>query len=195
MIGAIEAAPIVVADAAALFGGRIAGDYKAAFDRARPTRILARPECRSRRNGRSMSAALKRAVSEAARMSRFDSPSTARGADAVEPRTHLADFLRDRLDLTGTHLGCEHGVCGACTLLVDGVPARSCITYAVACDGAEVTTIEGLDDDEVTRELRAAFSPRACAAMRLLHAGHAGLGARPRAAPAEARTSRHIRVG
>jgi aerobic carbon-monoxide dehydrogenase small subunit len=76
----------------------------------------------------------------------------------VEPRTHLADFLRDSLDLTGTHLGCEHGVCGACTLLLDGVPARSCITYAVACDGAEVTTIEGLDDDEIIVELRAAFA-------------------------------------
>src|SRR6202171_5567450 len=77
---------------------------------------------------------------------------------SVEPRTHLADFLRDGLDLTGTHLGCEHGVCGACTLWLDDVPARSCITYAVACDGARVTTIEGLDDDEITVELRAAFA-------------------------------------
>jgi carbon-monoxide dehydrogenase small subunit len=77
---------------------------------------------------------------------------------SVEPRTHLADFLRDGLDLTGTHLGCEHGVCGACTLLLDDMPARSCITYAVACDGARVTTIEGLDDDEITTELRAAFT-------------------------------------
>jgi aerobic carbon-monoxide dehydrogenase small subunit len=77
---------------------------------------------------------------------------------SVEPRTHLADFLRDSLNLTGTHLGCEHGVCGACTLLLDDMPARSCITYAVACDGARVTTIEGLDDDEITTELRAAFS-------------------------------------
>jgi carbon-monoxide dehydrogenase small subunit len=76
----------------------------------------------------------------------------------VEPRTHLADFLRDNLNLTGTHLGCEHGVCGACTLLLDGVPARSCITFAAACDGARVTTIEGLDDDEITTELRTAFS-------------------------------------
>jgi aerobic carbon-monoxide dehydrogenase small subunit len=75
----------------------------------------------------------------------------------VEPRTHLADFLRDGLNLTGTHLGCEHGVCGACTLLLDGMPARSCITYAVACDGARITTIEGLDDDEIAIELRAAF--------------------------------------
>ena len=76
----------------------------------------------------------------------------------AEPRTYLADFVRDKLDLTGTHLGCEHGVCGACTVLLDGVPARSCITYAVACEGAEVTTIEGLDDDAVTSELRAAFT-------------------------------------
>jgi carbon-monoxide dehydrogenase small subunit len=77
---------------------------------------------------------------------------------SAEPRTSLADFVREKLDLTGTHLGCEHGVCGACTVLLDGVPARSCITYAVACEGAEVTTIEGLDDDSVTTELRAAFT-------------------------------------
>ena len=77
---------------------------------------------------------------------------------SAEPRTHLADFLRDNLNLTGTHLGCEHGVCGACTLLLDGVPARSCITFAAACDGARITTIEGLDDDEITTELRTAFS-------------------------------------
>jgi carbon-monoxide dehydrogenase small subunit len=76
----------------------------------------------------------------------------------AEPRMHLADFIRERLNLTGTHLGCEHGVCGACTVLVDGVPARSCITYALSCAGAEITTIEGLDDDEITRELRAAFT-------------------------------------
>ena len=76
----------------------------------------------------------------------------------AEPRTSLADFVRDKLDLTGTHLGCEHGVCGACTVLLDGVPARSCITYAVACEGADITTIEGLDEDEVTAELRAAFT-------------------------------------
>ncbi|WP_027571996.1 2Fe-2S iron-sulfur cluster-binding protein [Bradyrhizobium sp. WSM1743] len=77
---------------------------------------------------------------------------------SAEPRTSLADFVRDKLDLTGTHLGCEHGVCGACTVLLDGVPARSCITYAAACEGADVTTIEGLDEDEVTTELRAAFT-------------------------------------
>ena len=76
----------------------------------------------------------------------------------VEPRTHLADFLRDTLNLTGTHLGCEHGVCGACTLFIDGMPARSCITFAIACDGASITTIEGFDDDEIMRALREAFS-------------------------------------
>jgi len=76
----------------------------------------------------------------------------------VEPRTHLADFLRERLSLTGTNLGCEHGVCGACTLEIDGAPARSCITWAVACDGASVRTIEDFDDDPVMAELREAFT-------------------------------------
>jgi carbon-monoxide dehydrogenase small subunit len=62
----------------------------------------------------------------------------------VEARRTLADFLRDNLSLTGTHLGCEHGVCGACTVLVDGDAVRSCLMFAVQADGAEVTTIEGL---------------------------------------------------
>jgi carbon-monoxide dehydrogenase small subunit len=62
----------------------------------------------------------------------------------VDARRTLADFLRDDLALTGTHLGCEHGVCGACTVLVDGASARSCLMLAVQADGAEVTTIEGL---------------------------------------------------
>jgi len=76
----------------------------------------------------------------------------------VEPRTHLADFLRDHLRLTGTHLGCEHGVCGACTVLIAGAPARSCIAYAVACEGLEIRTIEGFEDDALMAELREAFS-------------------------------------
>ena len=76
----------------------------------------------------------------------------------VTPRTHLADFLREERLLTGTHLGCEHGVCGACTLLIDGAPARSCIAFAVACDGADVRTIEGLEDDPVIEQLRTAFT-------------------------------------
>jgi aerobic carbon-monoxide dehydrogenase small subunit len=79
-------------------------------------------------------------------------------AASVEPRTHLADFLRDHLQLTGTNIGCEHGVCGACTLMIDGAPARSCIAFAVACDGAQVRTIEGFDDDSMMAELREAFS-------------------------------------
>ena len=78
----------------------------------------------------------------------------------VEPRTHLADFLRERLHLTGTHLGCEHGVCGACTVLVDGAPTRSCITFAAACDGADVRTIEGFADDALMGALRNAFTRR-----------------------------------
>jgi carbon-monoxide dehydrogenase small subunit len=62
----------------------------------------------------------------------------------VEPRLTLADFLRERCHLTGTHLGCEHGVCGACTVLVDGAAARSCLMLAVQADGADITTIEGM---------------------------------------------------
>ena len=62
----------------------------------------------------------------------------------VEARRTLADFLRDDLSLTGTHLGCEHGICGACTVLLDGNAVRSCLMFAVQADGAEVTTIEGL---------------------------------------------------
>src|SRR5437588_222727 len=75
----------------------------------------------------------------------------------VEPRTQLADFLREHLLLTGTHIGCEHGICGACTVVIDGEIARSCITYAVACDGAFVRTIEDFDDDLLMVRLRDAF--------------------------------------
>jgi carbon-monoxide dehydrogenase small subunit len=72
----------------------------------------------------------------------------------VEPREQLADLLRGGLLLTGTHVGCEHGVCGACTVEIDGVPARSCITYAGSCDGAVIRTIEGF----VMAALREAFA-------------------------------------
>src|SRR5688572_297342 len=78
--------------------------------------------------------------------------------ETMEPRTHLADLLREKLGLTGTHLRCEQGACGACTLLIDGQPARSCITYAVLCEGAEITTIEGLEHDSVMAALRQAFA-------------------------------------
>src|SRR5690348_5493852 len=86
---------------------------------------------------------------------------TVNGTDVsaeVAPRTHLADFLREDRLLTGTHIGCEHGVCGACTLLIDGAPARSCIAFAAAYDGADVRTIEGLEDDSVIVRLRHAFT-------------------------------------
>ena len=76
----------------------------------------------------------------------------------VEPRLNLADFLRDHLLLTGTHVGCEHGVCGACTLLLDGEPARSCINFAASCEGADVRTIEDFDADPVMALLREAFA-------------------------------------
>jgi aerobic-type carbon monoxide dehydrogenase small subunit (CoxS/CutS family) len=75
----------------------------------------------------------------------------------VEPRILLSDFLRHELRLTGTHVGCEHGVCGACTVLLDGAPARSCLTLAVQCDGASVTTIEGLAADGELHPVQAAF--------------------------------------
>jgi carbon-monoxide dehydrogenase small subunit len=78
--------------------------------------------------------------------------------EAVEPRLHLADLLRERLGLTGTHLRCEQGACGACTLLIDGEPARACITYVVLCEGAQITTIEGLEDDPIMVALRQAFT-------------------------------------
>lgn len=75
----------------------------------------------------------------------------------VEPRLSLADFIRDHRRLTGTHLGCEHGVCGACTVLMNGEPVRSCITFAVVADGTEITTIEGFDEDDPMARLRQAF--------------------------------------
>ncbi len=78
--------------------------------------------------------------------------------DAVEPRLTLADYLRERCQLTGTHLGCEHGVCGACTVLVDGAAVRSCLVLAVQADGAEVTTIEGIAaPDGTLSPVQAAF--------------------------------------
>jgi carbon-monoxide dehydrogenase small subunit len=75
----------------------------------------------------------------------------------VEPRTTLADALRDGLGLHGTHLGCEHGVCGACTVLLDDQPVRACLMFAVQCEGAEITTIEGLATDEGLHPLQQAF--------------------------------------
>ena len=75
----------------------------------------------------------------------------------VEPRETLADFLRERCRLTATHLGCEHGACGACTVAVDGQATRSCLRLAIMCDGQSVQTLEGLEDDPTMEVLRRHF--------------------------------------
>ena len=75
----------------------------------------------------------------------------------VEPRKTLADAIREDCGLTGTHLGCEHGVCGACTILLDGAPVRSCLMFATQADGAEIRTVEGLADGDRLHPLQRAF--------------------------------------
>src|SRR5713226_3966837 len=75
----------------------------------------------------------------------------------VEPRMHLADCLRYELRLTGTHLGCEHGVCGACTVIVDGAAVRSCLMLAVQAEGSKIVTVEGLSQDDGLTPLQMAF--------------------------------------
>jgi carbon-monoxide dehydrogenase small subunit len=75
----------------------------------------------------------------------------------VQPRLLLSDFLRDELQLTGTHVGCEHGICGACTLLLDGRPARSCLTLAVQADGASIETVESLARGSELHPIQQAF--------------------------------------
>jgi carbon-monoxide dehydrogenase small subunit len=77
--------------------------------------------------------------------------------ETVEPRLLLADFLRERLRLTGTHLGCEHGVCGACTILLDGDSVRSCLLFAVQADGREIRTVEGLGNPREMHPIQQAF--------------------------------------
>jgi len=76
----------------------------------------------------------------------------------AEPRMSLADFLRERLGLTGTHIGCEHGVCGACTVICDGMAVRSCLMFAVQADKKEIKTIEGLADGDTMHPLQTLFS-------------------------------------
>ena len=80
--------------------------------------------------------------------------------EAVEPRKTLVDFLREDLGLTGSHVGCEHGVCGACTVRVDGAVVRGCLMLAAQCDGARVETIEGVSDAGEVADLQAAFEKR-----------------------------------
>lgn len=75
----------------------------------------------------------------------------------VEPRKSVADLLREDMRLTATHLGCEHGVCGACTILLDGEPARACITLAITVDGSQIQTLEGLHDDALMGVLKKSF--------------------------------------
>jgi aerobic carbon-monoxide dehydrogenase small subunit len=81
-------------------------------------------------------------------------------SDDVEPRLSLADYLRERCGLTATHLGCEHGACGACTVRLDGAIVRGCLTLAVQCDGATVETIEGVSDTGEIADLQDAFQKR-----------------------------------
>ena len=100
----------------------------------------------------------------------------------VEPRTHLADLLRETHNLTGTHIGCEHGVCGACTLLVDGAPIRSCITFAVACENAERHHHRRPRRGRNRARVEGGVHGSSCAAMRLLHARHDRFSARRRVA-------------
>jgi carbon-monoxide dehydrogenase small subunit len=83
-----------------------------------------------------------------------------RASATVEPRQHLIDFLREHLGLTGSHTGCEHGVCGACTIRVDGQIVRGCLTLAVQADGCAVETIEGLSDSGAVSDLQEAFHQR-----------------------------------
>jgi carbon-monoxide dehydrogenase small subunit len=87
---------------------------------------------------------------------RFTVNGEARTVD-VEPRLHLADCLREVLRLTGTHLGCEHGVCGACAVIVDGDAVRSCLMLAVQAEGASIVTVEGLSNDAALTPLQTAF--------------------------------------
>ena len=75
----------------------------------------------------------------------------------VEPRLLLSDFLRHEIELTGTHVGCEHGVCGACTVLVDGEPVRACLMFAVQADGHDIDTVEGLGAPDALHPLQEAF--------------------------------------
>ena len=94
---------------------------------------------------------------------RLDIKMTVNGEDVqqtVEARKNLVDFLREDLSLTGTHIGCEHGVCGACTVRVDGVIVRGCLMLAVQCNGSKVETIEGISDGTEISDLQAAFERR-----------------------------------
>ena len=159
MIGAIETAPIVAADAASLFGGgfgrscRTPGsEIGAATPRRqkRNRRVSPQPRCCCPQ------ASCKPGVCRVKELSLVINGRSVKAE--VEPRLNLVDFLREHQYLTATHIGCEHGVCGACTVLIDGVAARSCLTFAVAADRAAITTLEGFDNDPIMNVLREKFS-------------------------------------
>ena len=95
----------------------------------------------------------------------------ARVRRAVKVRQHLADFLREELGLTGTHLGCEHGVCGACTVRLDGAVVRGCLTLAVQANGSTVETVEGMSDSGALKDLQDAFVARNAAQCGFCSAG------------------------
>ena len=99
-------------------------------------------------------------------------------AIAVEPRRTLADAIREDCGQTGTHIGCEHGVCGACTVIVDGEPVRSCLMFAVQADGKAIRTVEGLANGDDAASDAAGLHGPPRPAMRLLHAGFPDAGGR-----------------
>jgi aerobic-type carbon monoxide dehydrogenase small subunit (CoxS/CutS family) len=103
--------------------------------------------------------------------------------EMIDVRQNLVDFLRERLELTGSHVGCEHGVCGACTVRLDGLLVRGCLVLAVQCAGAEVETIEGASDRRRRRRPAAGLHRPQRFAVRLLHARHAAHGAGPSRPP------------
>jgi xanthine dehydrogenase iron-sulfur cluster and FAD-binding subunit A len=120
-------------------------------------------ECRCKAASRGGFATSRSCATERSMSDRVDIALTVNGEEvhaAVEPRQNLVDFLREELQLTGSHVGCEHGVCGACTVRVDGVIVRGCLLLAVQCEGCTVETIEGVSDTGEIADLQAAFVAR-----------------------------------
>ena len=151
--------------------------HASAAYRRRVAGVLCRRALQQARDNAAAKASERRAMKVELRIN-----GVSRSAD-IEPRKTLLDLLRENFLLNGTHAGCEHGVCGACTVLLDGEPVRSCLMFAVQADGYEITTVEGAgagagrtqrDPGCVLRNPRPA--------MRLLHAGHDPVGARAAAA-------------
>ena len=160
VIGAIESAPIVVTDASTLFGGPFGHWSRVTdgrFGRRSPPDGQGHHRHLSSQTGDRRAATRRGARKPGMRQAVLEINGTTRHARSSRERTSRT-FFRDAMSLTATHIGCEHGVCGACTVLVDGEPVRACITLAAACDGARITTLEGLADDPVLADLRTAFA-------------------------------------